>query len=177
MKPSRTSAGRSASYRAKNPAQTFGVSVDVDALDEMLNDISDTLDANVRPAAQAGAEVLYQAVLRNVRAIGRKTGNLESSIYQAFSERHSHQTPTGYDVATYQVSWNPRKAPHAHLVEFGHMQKFKVYLGKDGKWYTNKKAPLPSPIQIAARPFIRPAMASFGEAQAAMEQRLVQGLS
>jgi hypothetical protein len=50
----------------------------VDAMDEKLQ-------ANVRPAAQAGAEILYQAVLRNVQALGRKTGNLASSIYQAFS--------------------------------------------------------------------------------------------
>jgi HK97 gp10 family phage protein len=147
------------------------VSVDLDALNDYIGALEEDVRAAARPAAQAGAEVLYQAVMQNVNALGRQSGNLASSIYQAYS---THDSKDGKHV--YHVSWNPRKAPHAHLVEFGHIQKFKVYLGKDGRWYTNKKAPLPSPIQRAAKPFMRSAMAQFPRAQAAMEERFFQEL-
>lgn len=176
-KPSRQSAYRRAKYAQKKPPQTFSVGVNLEALDAEIDDMEATLEANVRPAAQAGAEVLYQAVKRNVSAMGRKTGNLANSIYQAFSQDRSVQSQQGYARATYHVSWNAVKAPHGHLVEFGHMQKFAVYLGKDGKWYTNKAVPLPQPKQVAARPFIRPAMALFGEAQRAMTRRLLEGVA
>lgn len=150
--------------------------VDLSELNALIDGKQAKLLANTRPAAQAGAEVLYRAVLQNVNALGRKTGNLAASIYQAFSENNSTETTAGYSLATYHVSWNARKAPHGHLVEFGHIQKYKVYLGKDGNWYTNKKAPLPVPVHVAARPFIRPAMALFPQARQAMVERLLQGV-
>ena len=34
------------------------------------------------------------------------------------------------------MSWNKQTAPDGQLVEFGHIQSFKVYVGSDGKWYT-----------------------------------------
>lgn len=175
-KPSRQSAYRSYRRGLRNPATTFSIGVDLDALDAEIDRRSAQLQANVRPAAQAGAEVLYQGVLRNVRAIGRVTGNLESSIYQAFSARHSLESEHGYAKAVYQVSWNPRKAPHAHLVEFGHWKRYQVYF-KNDRWYTDKSAPLPAPVLIAARPFVRPAMALFPQAQEAMEKRLLEGVT
>lgn len=79
---------------------------------------------NVRPASQAGAQVLYDEVLlrvpvsTKVRKLksGRTIapGALKASIYQVFSEDNSES-----GRATYHVSWNYRKAPHGHLVEFG----------------------------------------------------------
>lgn len=148
------------------------ISVNLDDLHAGVDALDANLQANVRPAAQAGSEILYQAVKTNVAALGRKTGNLASSIYQAHSEQHS-----GNGVETYHVSWNARKAPHGHLVEFGHLQKYKVYLGKDGKWYTNRKAPLPAPKQVGAQAFVRRAASRFGEAQIAMEKRLLEGVA
>ena len=148
--------------------------VDISAVDALVDGIEDKLLENARPAAQAGSEVLYQAVMRNVNALGRKTGNLASAIYQAYSRSNSN---ANLGRATYHISWNAKKAPHGHLVEHGHIQKYKVYLGKDGKWYTNKKAPLPTPVQVAARPFIRPAVAEFPQAEAAMRERLLQGVA
>lgn len=77
----------------------------------------------VRPAAQAGAQVLYLEVLARVpvakaphRLKGREVppGALKRSIYQAYSADNSNATH-----ATYHVSWNARKAPHGHLVEYG----------------------------------------------------------
>lgn len=150
----------------------MSIKVDLAGLDAAVDSLDARLQENVRPAAQAGAEILYQAVKRNVSAMGRKTGNLAGAIYQAYSKERSRD-----GTAVYDISWNARKAPHGHLVEFGHIQKFKVYLGKDGKWYTNKAAPLPAPVQVAARPFIRPAAAAFPEAQDAMQARLLEGIA
>ncbi|GAB3763480.1 hypothetical protein GCM10028796_17040 [Ramlibacter monticola] len=168
MKPSRTSANRSAAYARQHPP--VQMPVDLSAFNDMLAGLEEDISQALRPAAQAGAEVIYRAVLQNVDRIGSVSGSLRSSIYQAFVEKDSVELPSGgYSRVRYDVSWNPVKAPHAHLIEYGHIQKFKVYLGADGKWYTNKKAPLPAPKQIAARPFMRPAAYKQGEAAAAVE--------
>ena len=76
------------------------------------------------------AAVIYAEVKLNASPprIGRKTGNLAASIYQVYSPEKS---PDGRK--TYRVSWNRRKAPHGHLIEFG-----------------TSRAP--------AHPFIRPAL-------------------
>jgi hypothetical protein len=167
VKPSRRSSARSG-------RNTVTMKVDMAAVNVMLAQLKGDIHKAVRPAAQAAAEVLYRAVLTNVDAIGRKTGNLRASIYQAFSEDKSKAVGDGYSRAVYHVSWNAKKAPHGHLVEYGHIQKFKVYLGKDGRWYTNKKAPLATPKQVAARPFIRPAFNRQDEAVAAAKAKIYE---
>ena len=176
-KPSRQSGYRAYRYGLKNPAQTMAVGVNLDDFDAMIDGMEAQLQENVRPAAQAGAQILYEAVLRNVNALGKKTGNLARSIYQAFSDNNSEAVGDGYAKATYHVSWNARTAPHGGLVEFGHIQKFKVYLGKDGKWYTNKKAPLDPPMQVPGKAFVRRAASEFERARAAMQERLLQGIA
>jgi uncharacterized ParB-like nuclease family protein len=167
MKPSRRSS-------ARNGRNTVTLKVDMSSVNALLAELKGDVHKAVRPAAQAAAEVLYQAVLHNVDALGKVTGNLRASIYQAFSEKHSKAAGDGYSRATYHVSWNPRKAPHAHLIEYGHIQKFKAYVGKDGRWYTNKKAPLATPKQIAARPFMRPAFNRQDEAVAAAKAKIYE---
>jgi HK97 gp10 family phage protein len=135
------------------------MSADLAAFDDVIDGVVADVDAAVRPAAQAAAQVLYDCVKLNVAGLGRKTGNLAAAIYQVYSKAQS-----GDGKATYHVSWNAKKAPHGRLVEFGHIQTRKVYMGSDGKWYTSK-TPLPGgPKQIAAHPFIRPAVAKFPEA-------------
>lgn len=145
------------------------IRVDLDDMNASIGAMEEDVERAARPTAQAGAEVLYRAVLRNVRALGRVTGNLESSVYQAFVAKES-----GAGFAKYDISWNHRKAPHGHLLENGFIQKFKVYLGKDGRWYTNKKAPLPTPVQRPAKAFVRSAAASIPEAEAAMEAKFFE---
>lgn len=168
MKPSRMAVNR-------NGKQTFTINADASDLDAFIDSLDADLQEAARPAAQAAAEVLYQAVRQNVSALGQKTGNLYGSIYQAFSPENS-----GLGRATYHVSWRTSgggvRAPHGHLIEYGHIQKYKAYLGKDGHWYTNKKAPLPAPVQIAARPFIRPAAALFPQAYEAAKAKLLEAL-
>lgn len=107
----------------------FRIEVDLSAL--RLDTLADGAEAAVRPAAQAGSQVFYDEVKTKVRALGRKTGNLEQSIYQVFSQDNSVA-----GRAEYHVSWNRRKAPHGHLVEFGHMQRYVVYIDKRGQWKT-----------------------------------------
>lgn len=154
---------------------SFAVKININQLDSVLEAQHQKVQRAVRPAAQAGAQVLYDAVLANVRALGRKTGNLESAIYQVYSAANS----TDGQKAVYQVSWNHRKAPHGRLVEFGHIQKFAAYVGKDGKWYTAKKNGNPVPLsggprQVAPKPFVRPAAAQLPAAEQAMRERFLQ---
>lgn len=147
----------------------FTMRLDLDDLNDYVGALEEQVEAAARPVAQAGAEVLYRAVMRNVNALGKVTGNFAASIYQAYAKNES-----GPGHAVYDISWNHRKAPHGHLIEDGFIQKFKVYLGKDGKWYTNKKAPLPAPVQRAAKAPVRRAASAIPEAEAAMEAKFYE---
>lgn len=120
-----------------------------------LDNLAEGMKDEVRPAAQAGAQVLYDEVLRRVpvskkprKRKGRiiQPGALRSSIYQVFSQDNSDEKRS-----TYHVSWNRRKAPHGHLVEFG-------------------------TARSAATPFLRPAFdAKRDAALEAARKRFVEG--
>lgn len=165
--------------------------VNVGGVEAMLDAIEGDIQAAVRPAAQAGAEVIYRAVMKNVQAIGKVTGNLSSAIYQVYSEDNSAP-----GKATYHVSWNQKKAPHGQLVEFGHIQRYAVRMAEDGNWYTlvrpsMRGKPKPrrrasqaerdayyvprkgGPQQIAAQPFMRPAYARRDDAVAAVRSKFL----
>lgn len=123
-----------------------------------------------RPAAQAGAQVLYDAVKNNVAALGKKTGNLDRAIYQAFSEDKS-----GPGKAVYHVSWNAKKAPHGHLVENGYIKKWEAVLSKKtGKWITLKNRPLPTPVHVPGKYFVRRAQDHFPQAYEAMRAEFLR---
>jgi hypothetical protein len=107
----------------------FGITVDLSHLG--LDELVEGAEAAARPAAQAGAQVFYDAVKANVRKLRRKTGNLDASIYQVYSRDHSAK-----GRAEYHVSWNHTKAPHGHLLEFGHVQRYVTYIDKRGQWKT-----------------------------------------
>lgn len=64
----------------------------------------------------AMAKVIYDEVKLNAAPprLGMKTGRLQESIYRAHSPEKSTDS-----VKTYNISWNKKKAPHGHLVEFG----------------------------------------------------------
>lgn len=153
---------------------TFRITVDLAGLRAQLQADAQAMGEAARPAAQAGAQVLVDEVRRNVGRIKRKTGNLAASIYQAYSD--SNSTPGG--KATYHVSWNPRKAPHGHLVEWGHLQRYEVSRDpKTDRFITHRDKPLATPRQVPGRPFIRPALAAKGEAaQQAMRDRYLEEL-
>lgn len=101
----------------------------------------------IRTGSAAAARVLYEEARRRCPV---KTGLLKSSIYRVLSESESKP-----GRVVYHVSWNVRKAPHGHFIEFG----------------TSK---------AAARPFLRPAYESAkAEAIAAgieaMRQKIQDG--
>lgn len=139
---------------------SFSLKVDTSGLDRWLDELGDEAEAAARPAAQAAAQVLYDEVKRNVGRLKKRTGNLDRAIYQAYSADNS-----GAGKAQYHVSWNARKAPHGHLLEFGHLQRYEVSFDKaTQRFITHKDRPLATPKQVAAKPFIRPAMSKMGAA-------------
>lgn len=109
----------------------FRIDMDVGGLLRYVDQLNEGCEAAVRPAAQAGADIVYAQVKTNVNALGKVTGNLAKSIYQVYSRDNS-----GRLRAEYHVSWNYKKAPHGHLVEYGHLQRYVVYLDKRGQWKT-----------------------------------------
>ena len=104
------------------------IKMDVAKFKEQLRATADELGRATRPAAQAGAQIIYlQARLNcpesefahmfhgtNAVYGPYSPGNLRNSIYQVFSEDNSYK-----DVSTYHVSWNADKAPYGAMVEFG----------------------------------------------------------
>jgi hypothetical protein len=110
----------------------FTARFDTAALDNWVDDMQADVQQALRPAAQAGAQVLYEAVLRNVptgstghwfhgtsfKTTGQKyrfeAGTLRSAVYQAHSKDNS-----ALDRQTYHISWNHKKAPYGFMVEYG----------------------------------------------------------
>lgn len=105
------------------------IKVDVAKFKEQLKAKADEMDRATRPAAQAGAEIVYQRAKVYVLPISKHAhmfhgtnavygpyspGTLRDSIYQAFSEDNSFK-----DVSTYHISWNADEAPYGGMVEFG----------------------------------------------------------
>ena len=124
-------------------AEPFSIKFDAEAWFPELDAVTEEAEKAMRPAAQAGIQVLYDEVLLRVpvKEKARTTkggrvippGALKASIYQAYSADNS-----GNGFATYHCSWNHKKAPHGHLVENGSSRS-------------------------AAHPFIRPAYDAAGE--------------
>lgn len=140
------------------------ITFNASGLETAFDGLAEAAAKAARPAAQKGAQVIYDQVKHNVRRIGRVTGNLDRAIYQAFSKDNS-----GEGFAEYHISWNVRKAPHGHLLEYGHVQRYVVFVDRrTGKWVTIKRKPLAKPRIVGARPFIRPAASAFPAAQTAM---------
>lgn len=167
------------------------ISVDLGGAFAALDADADAMVEAARPAAQAGAQVLYEAVKANVASLKRSTGNLQRSIYQA----HSPEKSVG-GRQVYNISWNYLTAPHGHLVEYGYIQRYKMAqlpngqvmpMLKPGATRPKKGAsraamdaayvPLAGgPRQVPGRSFIRSAQAQFPKAQAAMEARWLEEL-
>lgn len=113
-------------------ANSVSIKFDAAAVNAALDKLQVRIQEQVRPAAQAGAQVLYDQVLVNVpkslkghwfhgssfRKTGQKywfdSGTLRKSIYQVFSKDNS-----GSDHATYHIAWNHRQAPYGFMVHNG----------------------------------------------------------
>ena len=151
-------------------SDAFSIKVAFGGFEDFIASEEQKIIDAARPAAQAGAQVLYDAVKNNVAALGKKTGNLDRSIYQAFSEDKS-----GPGKAVYHISWNAKKAPHGHLVENGYIKKWEVVLSKKtGKWITLKNRPLATPVHIPGKYFVRRAQDHFPQAYEAMRAEFLR---
>lgn len=168
-------------YGRKPGTSSFAVRVtNINAFEESMDALAADVQKAVRPSAQAGAQVLYDEMRRNVDALVGDTkaarGQLKASIYQVYSRSNSTAMK-----AAYHVSWNHIKAPHGHLIENGHWMPYVTYRDKrTGELHTavkpsrlkeylakyrGKTVPKqlrdyffirrPSPKWIAARPFVR----------------------
>jgi HK97 gp10 family phage protein len=145
----------------------YAMTYNAAAANAMFDADAEAFRASARPAAQAMSQVMYDAVKFNAARIRKKTGRLHAAIYQAFSSDSSRA-----GLAVYHVSWNARKAPHGHLVEFGHLQRYEITYDKTtGRFTTHKDRPLPTPKHVAARPFFRPAISQSEAAYKAGAER------
>lgn len=111
---------------------SFTCTFDTAALTAQIDALREDVQAAIRPAAQAGAQVLYEAVKANTprstkghwfhgtsfKLTGKKywydAGTLQRAIYQVYSKENS-----GVNQARYHISWNHKKVPYGHMVEYG----------------------------------------------------------
>lgn len=146
-------------------ADKFSFKFDSEKMVKAIKAYHGDVKHSMRSAALAGAKVLYEDMIPRVpvskapRKVKSKTyypGTLRKSIYHAFSEPKSSGTR-----AVYHIGPNKRKAPHWHLIEYGHWTK-KV----------GKRGPL-QPKWVPAKPYIRPTWDAKGPAAVeAMKARL-----
>ncbi|MET0332553.1 MAG: HK97 gp10 family phage protein [Dyella sp.] len=135
----------------------FGIAAFAAALDRLNTPLRESL---ARSMAVAGGQVIRDeakllAPMGTADDGSAKPGALRDAIYLAYKPGRSddHQY-------VYSVSWNAKKAPHGHLLEFGHWRTNVVYKAADGHWYSDPKRKLPSPIWVPAHAFLRPALTS-----------------
>lgn len=146
-------------------SDSLSIKFDSHNMTAALESLGSGLPELARPAAQAGAQVLYDEVLQRVPTSakghwfhgtsfaknGQKywfdAGSLKGSIYQVFSKDNS-----GPSNATYHISWNHKGAPYGFMVENG-----------------TSRAP--------AHPFLRPSFdAKSADATKAAEARMEEGV-
>jgi hypothetical protein len=106
------------------------MSITLDLRSLGLQDLEDGSLEAARPAAQAGSQVLYDAVKANVSRLRKITGNLDRSIYQKHIDEEARP-----GVASYRISWNRKKAPHGWLVEFGYLQRYEIARDARGRMF------------------------------------------
>lgn len=125
----------------------------------------------IRPAAYAGASLLYDEMRRRVpvskkgsviRGKRYPPGLLRSSIYRKFVDR-----VVNADSATYHIGPNKKKAGHWAWIEFGHWTTTE----RNNRKKTAKRSSFAGPIRrkwVPAQPYIRPTW--DGSSQSAVDQ-------
>ena len=102
------------------------------SLDAAIDGLKAKAEAAIRPAAQAGAQVYYEAV-KDAAPVSKKghwfhgssfkssgtkywfeSGSLKNAVYQAYSKDGSSKSK-----AEYHVAWNHRKVPYGFMVALG----------------------------------------------------------
>ena len=110
----------------------MAIRMNIGQFKEQMRATVDKLHAATRPAAQAGAQIIYERARINAPVSyemhyfhirGKKygpyaPGNLRDSVYQVFSKSNSYK-----DVSTYHISWNKDKAPYGYVYEWGNSKR------------------------------------------------------
>lgn len=138
---------------------TFDTSDMVAALRALKGDAKTSL---ARSMAVAGGTVLRdeakaRAPVGSAGAQHNVPGALRAAIYLAFRDGQSNDSEVKY-----AVTWNAKKAPHGHLLEFGHWQIYRVLKLPDGRIVSDLSTKLPKPKWVASHPFLRPALDTAG---------------
>lgn len=102
----------------------------------------------LRRAAGAGARVLYEEMRQRVPV---REGKLKESIYRYWVRRDGDS-----ERQTYYIGPNKGKAPHWHLIEYGHMRINVVYRDERTGDLIVTKQRLAAPVWVPAKPYIRP---------------------
>lgn len=116
-----------------------------EGLSEKIATFSEKVHGEIAIAGAARmAVVIYDEVRLNAER--GESGLLASAVYRVYSPEKSTGT-----LKLYRISWNKKKAPHGHLVEFG-----------------TSRAP--------AYPFLRPALSRMSAAVSAGQERMGEKL-
>lgn len=100
----------------------------------------------LRSAARAGALVFYELMYAYTPY---KEGGLMNAIYHKFINEKETK-----DYKSYRIGVNHIKAPHWHLLEYGHMMYYQVRKKPNGEWVTlvrQDKIGTPPPSRWASR--------------------------
>ena len=106
----------------------MAIRMNVAAFKEGLRAKVDVLHAATRPAAQAGAQIIYERArleapvsadshffyIRGKKYGPYAPGTLRDSIYQVYSKDNSYK-----DLSTYHISFNKSEAPYGFIVHNG----------------------------------------------------------
>lgn len=114
--------------------------VDIQSMVAGLGKLGEAKEGIARAMGVAmGVEVRDEAIIR--APLGTEEGGsitpglLRSAMFVAYDDRYNVLNPNGY---RYQVSWNSKKAPHGHLVEFGHWMPYEYIKTDEGEYWTPK---------------------------------------
>lgn len=122
-----------------------------------------------------GAEVRDEAKLRvpvgTIEDGSKNPGALQRAIYQAYNDRLNVLQPHIYE---YVVSWNRKRAPHGHLIEFGHWMPYQYRTDGQGNFWSVPYPQVNGPKWVAAKPFLAPAYMSKRPTLAAVAVRAGQ---
>lgn len=130
----------------------------------IMNFDRDVKEKVLRSAAYGGAVIFYEYMRLHVPGDTSKwqpkTGNLRRSIYHWYDTRRSNS-----NRKIYVIGPNKTKAPHWHLVEFGHWRVNKWIWVRGapngGRWTRDR---LPAPKWVVPYPYIRPTFDRVGTA-------------
>ena len=120
--------------------KTRGTNVDISELLEGFAKLKAAKEPIARAMGHAmGVDVRDEAAIRvpvgSTEGGSKSPGLLKSALYVAYDQRLNVLNP---DLFRYTVSWNRKKAPHGHLLEFGHWMPYKYARLKDGSYTTLK---------------------------------------